>query len=87
MKKLLCLLLIVLAGVMGVCAAPVALSEETVDLCPDLAVCGGMIWRVRNATRTRRRAVSRLCRRLDGRHRIADTGREGRREPTLDPAD
>ena len=50
MKKLLCLLLIVLAGVMGVCAAPVALSEETVDLCPDLAVCGGMIWRVRNAT-------------------------------------
>lgn len=46
MKKLLCLLLSMLVGLMAVGAVPVALGESLTEKCPDMAVCGGLVWRI-----------------------------------------
>lgn len=46
MNKILCLLLALLVGVVAVEAAPVALGETMIEKCPDMAVCGGLVWRV-----------------------------------------
>lgn len=46
MKKMLCLLLAMLLGVTAVNVAPAAFGEAMNEKCPDLAVCGGLIWRI-----------------------------------------
>lgn len=46
MKKLLCLLLSMLVGLMAVGAVPVALGESLTEKCPDMAVYGGLVWRI-----------------------------------------
>ena len=46
MKRILCLLLAMLVGVMAADAAPVALGDAMNEKCPDMAVCGGLVWRV-----------------------------------------
>ena len=46
MKKMLCLLLALLAGVIAVNIEPVALGDAMTERCPDMAVCGGLVWHV-----------------------------------------
>ena len=46
MKKMLCLLIALLIAAIGLWAAPAATSEGMAEKCPDLAVCGGLVWRV-----------------------------------------
>lgn len=46
MKKSLCLLLAILLGIMTAAAAPVALGEAMNEKCPDMAVSGGLVWRI-----------------------------------------
>ena len=46
MKKILCLLLAILVGVIAVNGASFALGEAMSEKCPDMAVCDGLIWRV-----------------------------------------
>ena len=50
MKKMLCLLLTLLAGVIAVNIEPVALGDAMTERCPDMAVCGGLVWRVDDMT-------------------------------------
>ena len=50
MKKMLCLLLALLAGVIAVNIEPVALGDAMTERCPDMAVCGGLVWRVDDMT-------------------------------------
>jgi len=46
MKKILCLLLGMLICVMTVDATPAAFGEALTEKCPDMAVCGRLVWRV-----------------------------------------
>ncbi len=46
MKKSLCLLLAMLVGIMAVNGAAVALGEAMNEKCPDMTVCGGLVWRI-----------------------------------------
>ena len=46
MKKKLCLLLAMLVGVMALDATPAAFGEALPEKCPDLAACGGLVWRI-----------------------------------------
>jgi len=46
MKKILCLLLAILVCAMAMDAAPVALGDAMNEKCPDMAVCGGLVWHV-----------------------------------------
>ena len=50
MKKILCLLLSMLIGIMAVNNASVALGEAMREECPDMAVCDGLVWRVNDMT-------------------------------------